>query len=74
MSSHHTLQAWLNAYVAAADIGDDRKGWLFRTAEGRSVWLTDRPMRQPDAYRMIQRHAAAIGFATRIGCHSCHAG
>ncbi len=73
MPCHHTLQEWIDAYLETAGIGEDRKGWLFRTADGRSGRLTDRPMRQPDVYRMIQKHAAAAGLATRIGCHSWRA-
>jgi site-specific recombinase XerD len=73
MPAHHTLQEWLDAYVEAAGIADDGRGFLFRTAAGRSGRLTDRPLRQPDVWRMIRRHAAAAGLATRIGCHSWRA-
>ena len=73
MPCHHTLQEWLDAYLEAAAIADDKRGPLFRTAEGRAGRLSDRPMRQPDVYRMIQRHAAVAGLATRIGCHSWRA-
>ena len=73
MPAHHTLQEWLDAYLEAAGIGEDRKGFLFRTAEGRSGRLTGNGMSQADAYRMIQRRAEAAGVATRIGCHSWRA-
>jgi site-specific recombinase XerC len=73
MPVHHTLQEWLDAYLEAAGIAEDKKGWLFRTAEGRADRLSDRLVRQPDVYRMIGRHAAAAGLATRIGCHSWRA-
>ncbi len=32
---HHKLEAYLDSYIEAAGIGDDRKGPLFRTAMGR---------------------------------------
>jgi hypothetical protein len=41
-------------------IGDDRKGWLFRTAKGwKGTTLADQPMNQADAWRMVRRRAAA---------------
>jgi site-specific recombinase XerD len=73
MPAHHTLQDHLDAYLEAAGIAADRKGPLFRSAEGRTGRLTDRPMRRADAYRMIGRRAEAAGVATRIGCHSWRA-
>ena len=36
MPAHHTLQEWLDAYLEAAGIGEDRQGFLFRTAAGRA--------------------------------------
>lgn len=73
MPVHHTLQDWLDAYLEATGIAGDAKGVLFRTAERRTGRLTDKPMAQADAYRMIQRRAAAAEMATRIGCHSWRA-
>ena len=73
MPVHHSLQDWLDAYLDAAGIGEDAKGMLFRTAEGRTGRLTDKPLAQADAYRMIQRRAEAGGVATKIGCHSWRA-
>jgi integrase len=32
MPVHHSLEADLDAYLQAAGIGDDKKGWLFRAA------------------------------------------
>ena len=34
MPCHHALAEALHAYIAAAGIADDRKGWLFRTSPG----------------------------------------
>jgi hypothetical protein len=34
MPCHHALSEMLHAFVAAAGIADDRKGWLFRTSPG----------------------------------------
>src|SRR5580698_10192747 len=35
MPCHHKLEAYLDAYISAAGIGDDRKGPLFRAAIGK---------------------------------------
>src|SRR6202163_2634739 len=46
---------------------------LFRTAFGRTGQLSQRPMTQADAYRMIRRRAADAGIFTKIGNHSFRA-
>jgi site-specific recombinase XerD len=65
------LETYLDEYIAAAGIADDKAGPLFRTT-GRSTG-TAHPMTQQDAYRMIQRHAKRAGIRTRIGNHSLRA-
>jgi len=70
---HHSLEAAFDAYLEAAGIGENRKGWLFRTAAGRTGVLTENPMRQPDAWSMIRRRAKAAGILTPIGCHTFRA-
>ena len=60
MPCHHSLAEALRAYIDAAGIAENRKGWLFRTARGHNgSALSDKPMGQPDAWRMIRRRAAA---------------
>jgi site-specific recombinase XerD len=73
MPCHHNLEEYLEAYIKGAGIAADGKGYLFRTARGRSKELTDNPMSQADAYRMIRRRAAGVKILTRIGCHSFRA-
>jgi len=73
MPCHHNLEHYLDAYVEAAGIGKDGKGYLFRTAQGRTKQLSERPMRQADVYRMISRRAADAKVRTKIGCHSFRA-
>jgi len=44
MPCHHALAEALHAYIAAAGIAEDRKGWLFRTAKGwNGFLLADQP-------------------------------
>ena len=70
MPAHHTLEAYLDAYIEAAGIRDSGKTPLFRSAAGRTGTLTGRPMNCVDAWRMIQRRAAETGITIRIGCHT----
>jgi site-specific recombinase XerD len=74
MPCHHALAEALRAYIDAAGIVEDRKGWLFRTARGHNGGiLSDKPMSQPDAWRMIRRRGAGAGIAAEIGCHTFRA-
>jgi integrase/recombinase XerC len=71
MPCHHTLAEMLHAYIDAAGIADDRKGWLFRTSPGHNaMMLADTPMSQADAWRMIRRRAIAAGIHAPIGNHT----
>jgi integrase len=73
MPCHHNLDEYLQAYIEGAQIGADAKGYLFRTALGRTRQLSERPMNQADVYRMIGRRARDAGVHTQIGCHSFRA-
>lgn len=74
MPCHHSLAEALHAYIAAAGIADDRKGYLFRTSPGHNAKeLSDQPMNQADAWRMIRRRALAVGIMAPIGNHSFRA-
>jgi site-specific recombinase XerD len=73
MPCHHNLDAYLHAYIDAAGFGGNPKNILFPTASGRTGALSDRPMSQPDAYRMIGRRALEAGIATKVGNHSFRA-
>jgi site-specific recombinase XerD len=73
MPAHHNLEAYLDAYIEAAGIREDDKGALFRSAVGRTGKLTVTPMNRVDAWRMIQRRAADLGFRVKIGCHTFRA-
>jgi site-specific recombinase XerD len=68
---HHKLEVFLDEYIAAAGFAEDKNGALFRTT-GRTTGTPHR-MTQPDAYRMLQRRAAAAGIQTKIGNHSLRA-
>jgi integrase/recombinase XerD len=65
MQTHHNLDPYLDKYIQAAGIAEDRKGPLFRTMRGRSGELTDNALLQSDVWRMIRRR--------EIGCHTFRA-
>jgi integrase/recombinase XerD len=73
MPAHHTLEAYLDAYLDAAGLRDSGKSPLFRSAAGRTGTLTEHAMNRIDAYRMIRRRAADAGFRVRINCHTFRA-
>ncbi len=74
MPCHHALAQELHAYIAVAGVAEDRKGCLFRTARGHfATALSQQPMSQPDAWRMIRRRALAAGIMAPIGNHSFRA-
>jgi len=74
MPCHHALAEALHAYINAAGIAQDRKGWLFRTSSGHNAnALSDQAMDQSAAWRMIRRRAAAAGIQAPIGNHTFRA-
>lgn len=73
MPCHHSLEAYLDAYLDGAGIADDPKGPLFRTIGRGTDSLTRTPLSQANAHAMVRRRAAADGIATLIGNHSCRA-
>jgi site-specific recombinase XerD len=74
MPCHHALAETLHTYINAAGIAEDRKGFLFRTSRGHNgSILSDQPMAQSNAWRMIRKRAAAAGIPAEIGCHTFRA-
>jgi site-specific recombinase XerD len=73
MPCHHKLEAYLDAYISAADIADDRKGPLFRAAIGRTKKLVDHAMSRTDVWYMVRRRALDADIETSIGCHTFRA-
>ena len=73
MPCHHSLEEYLDGYVKAAGIEEDKKGPLFRTVPRKSAVLTRNPMTTDNVWRMIQRRAMAAGIKTEICCHSFRA-
>jgi integrase/recombinase XerD len=73
MPCHHKLEEYLDAYIKAAGIADDRKGPLFRSAIGKTGALTGKPMSRTDVWYMVRRRASDARIETPIGCHTFRA-
>lgn len=73
MPCNHNLEAYLDAYIQAAGIADDFKGYLFRSTRAKTGLLTGNPLAQSNVYRMIRRRAMQAGIKTRIGNHTFRA-
>jgi site-specific recombinase XerD len=73
MPVHHTLEEYLDSYIAAAGIKGEPKSPLFRASYGKTKILSDRPLDRKDAFAMVQRRARSAGIQTKIGCHTFRA-
>jgi site-specific recombinase XerD len=73
MPVHHTLEEYLDAYIEAAGLWEDKKGPLFRATNGKTGVLSTRPLDREDAFHMIRRRARQAGVETKIGCHTFRA-
>jgi addiction module HigA family antidote len=69
---HPSLEEFLNAWVAAAGIGRDKKGPLFRSMS-KGDKLSDNPMTRFDVLHMIKRRAQAAGLPYSTCCHTFRA-
>jgi site-specific recombinase XerD len=70
---HHVLEEYMDSYLAAAGISEDKGTPLFRTARGKTGVLTETRMTQQDAWGMLQRRARKAGITTQICNHSWRA-
>lgn len=74
LPAHHNLEAWLHDYIDASGIAEDRSGWLFRAAIGRSGRLSERPLLARNALDLVRRRARDAGIAVPGLCvHSFRA-
>src|SRR5262245_49674955 len=70
--AHHNAEAYLDAYLEAAGIIEQRKGPLFRSVDKRRQ-LTLNPMTRTDVLRMVKRRAKAAGLPSSTCCHTFRA-
>jgi integrase/recombinase XerD len=70
---HHKLEMYLDEYLQAAGIAEEKQGALFRAAKGRTRKLGAHAMTRVDAWLMVRRRAKDAGIAGQIGCHTFRA-
>jgi site-specific recombinase XerD len=70
--AHHNAEAYIDAYLEAADIAGQKKGPLFRTIS-KHRQLTDKHMYREDVLRMIKRRAEDAGLPATTCCHTFRA-
>ena len=73
MPCHHNLEEYLSGYLDGCALREDRKGPLFRTIRRGTKRLSDTPLPQANAFRMVRRRAHAAEIETPIGNHSFRA-
>ena len=69
---HHSLDEYLDAWIAAAGIGDDKKGPLFRSFK-KGDKFTGNPMIRSDVLYMIKRRAKGAALPYSTCCHTFRA-
>ena len=73
MPCHHSLEAYLTAYLDGCELRGVPKAPLFRTIGRGTGRLSDTPLPQANAFQMVRRRAAAADIARAIGNHSFRA-
>ena len=69
---HHKAEAYLDAYLNAAGIADEKGAPLWRTlTRGRE--LSGRRLSRVDVFRMIKRRVQAVGLGAAANCHTFRA-
>jgi integrase/recombinase XerD len=67
--AHHNAEEYLDAYLEAANLWDQKKGPLFRSVD-RRLHLSLNPLTRTDVLRMIKRRALAAGLPYSTCCHT----
>jgi site-specific recombinase XerD len=70
--AHHTAEGYLDAYLLAAGIAEEKKSPLFRSITSRGQ-ISDRAMTRNDALRMVKRRAKAAGLPESTCNHTFRA-
>lgn len=70
--AHHNAEAYLDAYLEAAELWGEPQAFLFQTVK-KGDQLSGRKMAQADAWRMLRRRALAAGLGVQICNHTFRA-
>ena len=71
--AHHKLIEYLDDYIKAARIADEKKSPLFRTCPRRGVMLTKNRLHRTEALLMIKRRCREAGVLETTCCHTFRA-
>jgi len=66
---HSLAEEYVDAYIEAAGIADQKKSPLFRSLNRKRI-LTDRRFHRRDVLEMVKRRARRAGLADNIGNHT----
>lgn len=70
---HHKAEEFLDAYIEAAGIVEEKNTPLFRSIGGRGRELSKDGMNRFDIYEMVRRRALALGMGGGVSPHSFRA-
>jgi len=70
--AHHNAEAYLDAYLEAAGIRDEKKSPLFRSVDKQRK-ITANPVTRTDVLRMVKRRALDAGLPSSTCCHTFRA-
>ena len=70
MPCHHTLEAWLTAYMTAAGLGEEPGAPLFQSLAPGNRSLSGRRLSRTPAWSMVRRRAREAGIDTPVTNHT----
>lgn len=70
---HHLAERYIDEYIDAAGLSDEKKSPLWRSARGKTGQLTDKALDRRNVWDLVRRKARQAGIATPINCHSFRA-
>jgi integrase/recombinase XerD len=70
--AHHNAEAYIDAYLEASGIRDEKKSPLFRSVDNRRR-ITENAMTRTDVLRMVKRRAMGARLPSSTSCHTFRA-
>jgi len=70
---HHLAEEYLDAYLEAAEISEEKNRPLFRTTRARTRKLTANGLNRVETWKMIKRRALEAGLSVTTTCHTFRA-
>jgi integrase/recombinase XerD len=70
---HHLAEEYLDAYLEASRIAEEKNKPLFRTTRARTRRLTTNGLNRVETWKMIKRRAIEAGLSAEVTCHTFRA-